>query len=131
MGTVQPQKRPAVGFQQTAPTGPNGAIKVTLQVKLTTLLVCKTLRQQHLCCSAILIASNVSHKGECGTLQDCLACSGCVTSAETILLEHQSAEEFVSKLGQPGTSVVVSISPQSRAALAAFYGLPPAECMSR
>lgn len=24
------------------------------------------------------------------SLQDCLACSGCVTSAETVLLEHQS-----------------------------------------
>ena len=24
------------------------------------------------------------------SLQDCLACSGCVTTAETILLEHQS-----------------------------------------
>ena len=29
---MQPQQRPAVGFQQTAPTGPTGAIKVTLQV---------------------------------------------------------------------------------------------------
>ena len=64
-------------------------------------------------------------------VQDCLACSGCVTSAETILLEHQSAEEFVSKLAQPGTTVVVSVSPQSRAALAAYYCLSPAETMSR
>lgn len=32
------------------------------------------------------------------TLQDCLACSGCVTSAETVLLEHQSTQEFCSKL---------------------------------
>ena len=27
------------------------------------------------------------------SLQDCLACSGCVTSAETVLLEHQSIGE--------------------------------------
>lgn len=26
------------------------------------------------------------------TLHDCLACSGCITSAETILLQHQSSE---------------------------------------
>lgn len=32
------------------------------------------------------------------TLQDCLACSGCVTSAETVLLEHQSIAEFTAKL---------------------------------
>lgn len=33
VGAVQPQQRSAVGFQQTAPSGPNGAIKVTLQVR--------------------------------------------------------------------------------------------------
>ena len=32
------------------------------------------------------------------SLQDCLACSGCVTSAETVLLEHQSIGELRSKL---------------------------------
>ena len=32
------------------------------------------------------------------TLQDCLACSGCVTSAETVLLEHQSVAELRNKL---------------------------------
>ena len=31
------------------------------------------------------------------TLQDCLACSGCVTSAETVLLEHQSVAELRSE----------------------------------
>jgi len=52
------------------------------------------------------------------TLHDCLACSGCVTSAETVLLQHQSTAEFLAKLSEPGASVVVSISAQSRAALA-------------
>eukprot|EP00163_Fabomonas_tropica_P030229 TRINITY_DN6754_c0_g2_i2.p1 TRINITY_DN6754_c0_g2~~TRINITY_DN6754_c0_g2_i2.p1 ORF type:complete len:103 (-),score=13.90 TRINITY_DN6754_c0_g2_i2:1028-1336(-) len=32
------------------------------------------------------------------TLQDCLACSGCVTSAETILIEQQSHHEFLEVL---------------------------------
>ena len=60
------------------------------------------------------------------TLHDCLACSGCVTSAETVLLETQSAQELTSKLREAmegatsgsGPVVVVSVSPQSRAALA-------------
>ena len=59
------------------------------------------------------------------TLHDCLACSGCVTSAEAVLLEHQSAGEFLGRLGRPGCAVVVSVSPQSRAALAALHGLRP------
>ena len=29
------------------------------------------------------------------SLSDCLACSGCVTSAETVLMEQQSVEEFL------------------------------------
>ncbi len=52
------------------------------------------------------------------TLQDCLACSGCVTSAETVLLEQQSTGELEAKLAEPGAVVVVSVAPQSRAALA-------------
>lgn len=57
------------------------------------------------------------------TLHDCLACSGCVTSAETVLLEHQSVEELLAKLRDPDTHVVVSISPQSRASLGLYHGL--------
>ena len=48
-----------------------------------------------------------------------------------MLLEHQSSEEFLAKLADPGTTVVVSLSPQSRAALAAFHGLPPGEAQRR
>ncbi len=38
------------------------------------------------------------------SLNDCLACSGCVTSAETVLISQQSGEEFLSRLrgGQVG-----------------------------
>jgi iron only hydrogenase large subunit-like protein len=56
------------------------------------------------------------------TLNDCLACSGCVTSAETVLIGQQSAGEFLTQLRTPRT-VVVSISPASRASLAAHYAL--------
>ena len=90
------------------------------------------------------------------TLHDCLACSGCVTSAETILLETQSTEELLRKLKEvtapevvistgahdvgggdtdmgPSTRpiIVVSVSAQSRAALSAFYDLSPTETLAR
>lgn len=65
------------------------------------------------------------------TLQDCLACSGCVTSAETVLLEHQSIEEFSAKLQEEGITVIVSISPQSRASLAEASGLTPVQVLRR
>ncbi|KAI9253190.1 iron hydrogenase [Sporodiniella umbellata] len=60
------------------------------------------------------------------TLNDCLACSGCVTSAESVLISMQSLEEFhkiISQKSYPFT--VISISPQSRASLAVKYGLSP------
>lgn len=73
------------------------------------------------------------------TLHDCLACAGCVTSAETVLLQQQSAAELMQRLRdnadadggsasakKPKATVVVSISPQSRASLAALHGLPSA-----
>ncbi|KAI8325986.1 nuclear prelamin A recognition factor-like protein [Martensiomyces pterosporus] len=66
------------------------------------------------------------------TLNDCLACSGCVTSAETVLITMQSHHELVKVLeenrqlrdqGQGGKAkhVVVTVAPQSRASLAVKY----------
>ncbi|KAF8409702.1 hypothetical protein HHK36_005781 [Tetracentron sinense] len=60
------------------------------------------------------------------SLKDCLACSGCITSAETIMLEKQSLDEFLSNI-KSGKAVIVSISPQSRASFAAHYGLSPSQ----
>lgn len=68
------------------------------------------------------------------TLNDCLACSGCITSAETVLVSQQSSEELYkvlrenARLRDEGCEseqklVVVSISPQSRASMAAKYKL--------
>ncbi len=65
------------------------------------------------------------------SLHDCLACSGCVTSAETVLLEHQSVDELVAKLGDPGVTVVVSVSPQSRASLGLYHGLTTTQVRGR
>ncbi|CAM8929858.1 unnamed protein product [Rhodiola kirilowii] len=56
------------------------------------------------------------------SLKDCLACSGCITSAETVMLEKQSLDEFLSHL-EKNKAVIISLSPQSRAALAVQYGL--------
>ena len=65
------------------------------------------------------------------SLHDCLACSGCVTSAESILLEHQSLAELKGKLHQPGLTVVASLSPQSRASLAQALDLEPLQLQRR
>ena len=43
---------------------------------------------------------------------------GCITSAEAVLLSSQSAGELAAKLQDPSVKVVVTVSPQSRAALA-------------
>ncbi|XP_031562291.1 probable cytosolic Fe-S cluster assembly factor v1g210509 [Actinia tenebrosa] len=68
------------------------------------------------------------------TLNDCLACSGCITTAESVLITQQSQEELY-KVIQNNTellksgklqdfkTIVVSISPQSRASIAAKFDL--------
>ncbi|XP_038007595.1 cytosolic iron-sulfur assembly component 3 isoform X2 [Motacilla alba alba] len=60
------------------------------------------------------------------SLNDCLACSGCITSAESVLVSQQSHGELcrVLALNKAAAAheqklVVVSVSPQSRASLAA------------
>ncbi|KAM1108749.1 hypothetical protein ACFX13_005451 [Malus domestica] len=58
------------------------------------------------------------------SLKDCLACSGCVTSTETVMLEKQSLDEFLLNLDK-GKAVTVSLSPQSRASLAVYFGISP------
>ncbi|XP_076998400.1 cytosolic iron-sulfur assembly component 3 isoform X1 [Tamandua tetradactyla] len=67
------------------------------------------------------------------SLNDCLACSGCVTSAESILITQQSHEELRKVLETNKAApaqhklVVVSVSPQSRASLAARFQLNPTD----
>ncbi|XP_016205847.1 protein NAR1 isoform X1 [Arachis ipaensis] len=64
------------------------------------------------------------------SLKDCLACSGCVTSAETVMLEKQSLDEFLSNI-KKGKAVIVSVSPQSRASLAAHFGISPLQVFKK
>uniref|UniRef100_A0A8R1Y6H0 Fe_hyd_lg_C domain-containing protein n=1 Tax=Onchocerca volvulus TaxID=6282 RepID=A0A8R1Y6H0_ONCVO len=51
------------------------------------------------------------------TLKDCLACSGCITTAETILIKEQSKTKFLESLAEAHLSVV-TVSPQSIASIA-------------
>ncbi|KAF7119299.1 hypothetical protein RHSIM_Rhsim13G0142900 [Rhododendron simsii] len=75
------------------------------------------------------------------SLKDCLACrcslslslgfaSGCITSAETVMLEKQSLDEFLSNIDK-GKTVIVSLSPQSRASLAVYFGLSPLQVFKK
>ncbi|XP_068629902.1 probable cytosolic Fe-S cluster assembly factor GL21135 [Battus philenor] len=76
------------------------------------------------------------------TLADCLACSGCITSAESVLVTRQSQEELLRVLSERkytdsrGTThdvnlVVVSMSPQPVLSLAVRYKLHPDEATKR
>ena len=51
------------------------------------------------------------------SLNDCLACSGCVTSAESVLIMAQSTEEFETRTQETlagGGVIVVSIAAEAR-----------------
>eukprot|EP01065_Artemidia_motanka_P037780 TRINITY_DN4666_c1_g1_i1.p1 TRINITY_DN4666_c1_g1~~TRINITY_DN4666_c1_g1_i1.p1 ORF type:complete len:554 (+),score=94.99 TRINITY_DN4666_c1_g1_i1:91-1752(+) len=86
------------------------------------------------------------------TLADCLACSGCVTTAETMLVQEQSTEKLLAALAISGRSLtpplsapplppdapkpsslprrfVVSVSPASASSVAASVGCSVQEAM--
>lgn len=60
------------------------------------------------------------------TLQDCLACAGCITSSEEVLLSRQSHTVFMEtwKKFSDDRQLAVSIAPQSRISLANYYNMP-------
>ena len=58
------------------------------------------------------------------TLDDCLACSGCITSAETVLIKQQSTQEMESYLTtHKNVSLIVTISNQAFIAIANKYNM--------
>lgn len=60
------------------------------------------------------------------SLADCLACSGCITSAEEILVAQHSHNELIKALNEKNTNnktFVASVSHQARASLATAYDL--------
>ncbi|CAK1552643.1 unnamed protein product [Leptosia nina] len=76
------------------------------------------------------------------TLADCLACSGCITSAESVLVTKQSQEELLRVLSERKYTdskgvkrdvnlVVMSISPQPILSLAARYKLNVQEATNK
>uniref|UniRef100_A0A7S4QCL7 Iron hydrogenase large subunit C-terminal domain-containing protein n=1 Tax=Alexandrium monilatum TaxID=311494 RepID=A0A7S4QCL7_9DINO len=71
-------------------------------------------------------------KAEIGqvSLSDCLACSGCVTSAETVLLQEQSGSEFLKRVASSRLTVV-SIFGEARTSLAQHCGVSPLLTMQR
>lgn len=56
------------------------------------------------------------------SLADCLACSGCITSAETVLVKAQSVEEFEKRI-ESEKYTVISLSMESIIAIAKNYGM--------
>ncbi|XP_012539198.1 probable cytosolic Fe-S cluster assembly factor CPIJ010948 [Monomorium pharaonis] len=75
------------------------------------------------------------------TLADCLACSGCITSAESVLVTQQSREEllrvFQEKVAQQNVEstnskyIIVSLSVQPVLSLAQRYELSPEQALSK
>lgn len=77
-------------------------------------------------------AIEVSDKGETTKLQkaqislaDCLACAGCITSSEEVLMSQHSHKEFLKALNEfKGVKIfVVSVSTQARASLANAFNI--------
>jgi iron only hydrogenase large subunit-like protein len=75
-------------------------------------------------------------------LDDCLACSGCVTSAESVLINQQSVDElykvihnnikYKSEQKENLVKVIcISISPQTRASLANKYNIDIEKCTKK
>nr|CAH7734396.1 unnamed protein product [Callosobruchus chinensis] len=76
------------------------------------------------------------------SLADCLACSGCITSAEGVLISEQSQQELLRVFEENKTLkangnieqakwIVVSLAVQPVLSLAAHFQLSPDECSSR
>jgi len=61
------------------------------------------------------------------TLNDCLACSGCVTSAESLLIEQMSITKLQELLEQdPSKELIVMVAPQVLVGLALQHKSPAA-----
>ncbi|KAF8200807.1 iron hydrogenase [Pholiota molesta] len=89
--------------------------------------------------AAASVPSNKLHQAQI-SLNDCLACSGCITSAESVLITLQSHTEVLTFLSAnaalPRTSAerkipVISIAPQSLASLAAALNASAASSSTR
>ena len=91
--------------------------------------------------SAPVSIPSSSSKKATVSLNDCLACSGCVTSAETVLIQEQSTSKLTNKLkslktavtdledpGKPRELIVVTLSPNSVASMANRLSIEVVKC---
>ncbi|KAF8419726.1 putative iron-sulfur cluster assembly associated protein Nar1 [Tirmania nivea] len=68
--------------------------------------------------------SNPQPKSAQISLTDCLACSGCVTSIETVLMQLHSVQEVLDNLKEPnGGMFIALVSLQSVASIATVHGI--------
>lgn len=65
------------------------------------------------------------------SLNDCLACNGCVTSSEAILASSQSVEFFLSNINVADQINVLSFAPRTLAIIALHYNLSPSTCLQK
>ncbi len=64
------------------------------------------------------------------SLQDCLACSGCITTAETMLITSQSRDEVLREAASPSRRrMAVSVSDQSASSIAVQLGCSTLDAM--
>ena len=65
------------------------------------------------------------------SLNDCLSCNGRVTTAETLLIQQQSLEEFLRNCENKDKITVVCISNQSIISIAHFYFISEEDALLR
>ena len=59
------------------------------------------------------------------SLNDCLACSGCLTSAESVLVEQMSVAKLLAELARPDAEVNFILAPQSILSIARAHAATP------
>eukprot|EP00388_Colpodella_angusta_P023742 GDKJ01061330.1.p1 GENE.GDKJ01061330.1~~GDKJ01061330.1.p1 ORF type:complete len:666 (-),score=143.62 GDKJ01061330.1:33-2030(-) len=104
----------------------NGQKNIQLDAEV---LSSKTTKEQMVTERPDLIKSSNDSKAQVN-LVDCLACSGCVTSAEAVLIEQQGVPDFLKKVSQRPYSAV-SLSVQSCVSLAVENGLTVSDAAHR
>ena len=94
----------------------------------------KTLIQKPSLIKSRISTASKGQKVAAVSLNDCLACSGCVTSAETVLIQEHSYQKLLDRLrdlSRDDDLVVICLSPQSIASIATFVGTSSAEMFLR
>lgn len=81
----------------------------------------------------IKVKDDTKNKAAKVNLYDCLACSGCVTTAETILIEQHSIEELLKNCftKDENKQILITISPQTVLSLSRSYDIDKIDCLQR